>query len=63
MPPPRKPKRLLSGLAVLFGLAWGAFEVSRLPVEGAEAWVWLVVAGLMVALGVVGVLEKPGGKM
>ena len=45
-----------------FGLAWAAFEVSRLSVEGAEAWVWLIVAGLMVALGIVGLFEKSGGK-
>lgn len=57
---PHKPKTLFYLVAVAFGLALAAFEVSRLVRGGAgESWFWLLVAAMMVLLGMSGLLLKP----
>jgi hypothetical protein len=58
----RRPGRLFPALAVVGGVALAAFEV-RLLWDGAggQAWFWLVVAVLMIALGVFGLLDNPDG--
>lgn len=55
----KKPHRLIPVLSVIAGVALIAFEVYRFRTEGAEKWFWLAVAVFLVAVGTVGVVQKP----
>ena len=46
------------GSACLAGLAFLGFEIRRLSLGDNEAWFWIFVAGLIVLLGMVGVLQR-----
>lgn len=53
---PRKPKRLYSAVAVVGGALLLMFELRRIRETGPAGWFWMLVAGLMIALGFAGVL-------
>ena len=55
----RKPGRLIPALAVVGGAALAAFELRHFHAAGPAVWFWLFVAGLMIVMGLIGLLEKP----
>lgn len=64
MPPngKRKPRRLYSAAAAAGGVTLLVFELRRLHETGAEGWFWTLVAGLMIVMGLIGLLQHdPGG--
>jgi len=55
---PRKPRRIFSALAAACGIALLVFEILRFRSEGPEVWFWIAIATLMIAMGLIGVLQK-----
>jgi hypothetical protein len=58
-PGPRKPRRIFSALAAACGFALLVFETRRFREEGPEVWFWIAIAALMIAMGLIGVFQKP----
>lgn len=54
----KRPKRAYSLVGVLAGIALLAFEISKWSTSSPEKWFWALVAVLMIALGIAGVLQK-----
>ena len=52
----RWPTRLMPGLAVVAGIALGAFEL-RVTRDAGVDWFWLLVAGMLIVLGMVGLFD------